>query len=172
VAATGTGFALVGASAHYGRPGPPSTPLAWFSTDAHTWSRVVLPTAASAVASRVACSARSCVELGSTLASDQHLLCWSTDATGRVTDASDGPGHGLVEVMDAVGTSDRIVAIVDIDRLARLYSVGTDCSGWTALPMPATGETAVLAAFDGRMLLATAGRGASRLWVRDLSSIG
>jgi hypothetical protein len=169
-AATRAGFALVGASAHYGRPGPPSTPLAWFSTGASGWSRVVLPTTASAVASRVACSAGSCVELGSTLASDQHLLCWRTDATGRVTGASDGPGHGLVEVTDAVRTADRIVAIVDIDRVAQLYSVGTDCSGWIVLPLPAKAETAVLAGVDGRMLLATTGDGTSRLWVRDPAS--
>ncbi|MHA7984354.1 hypothetical protein ACX9R5_00990 [Rathayibacter sp. CAU 1779] len=181
------GFVLVGASAHYGRSGPPSTPLAWFSSDGLAWQRVTLPDAESAVASQVACWSNACAVIGSTLASEQHVICWQTDATGRVTATSNGPGRGLVDVTGVVvadpasgshaaGTNaidashagtERLWTVADLDHVAQIFTLSSDCSGWTPLPMPAKAATAVVAVFHDRLVLATTGGTASRLWVRD-----
>ncbi|NNC13599.1 hypothetical protein HII28_17165 [Planctomonas sp. JC2975] len=186
-AAGPTGFVLVGASARYGQSGPPSTALAWFSNDGLAWQRVALPNAESAVASRVACGSRACTMIGSTFASEQHLICWRTDAAGRVTETSDGPGRGLVDVTgvvaeqasvaDAPTTSgadaanaatDRIWTVADFDHVARLFTLSSDCSGWTPMPMPTKAETAVVTVLHDRVVMATSNSDASRLWVRSV----
>jgi len=163
------GYMLVGASAHYEQSGPPSTPLAWLSATGHSWDRVGLPTTENSEATAVACGGSACTIIGSTLASSQHLLCWSMSTVGRATPATDGPGQGLVQVTDAALIADRTWIVADVDHVARLFTVGTDCSGWTSLPLPVDVEAAAIGAFGDGVVLTTTGSGGSRLWERHAS---
>lgn len=166
VAASTHGFVVTGASQHNTGSGPPSTALAWISGDGSTWSRIALPAAESAVASRAACTATACVVIGSTLAATQHALCWSLDNGGRVIAASEGPGEGLVEATQVVAAADRAWAVVDVDRVAHAFAIDQGCTDWHEITLPGKAETAVLNDFHGRLVLAETGSEDSRLWVR------
>jgi hypothetical protein len=163
------GYVLVGASAHYEQTGPPSTPLAWLSASGRSWERVGLPTAENSEATAVTCDGSACTIIGSTLAASQHLLCWSLSTAGRAVTATDGPGRGLVQVSDVALIADRTWIVADIDHVAKVFTVGTDCSGWTSVPLPVDVETAAIGAFGDRVVLATSGSGGSQLWERRTS---
>ncbi|GAA4358626.1 hypothetical protein GCM10023087_32560 [Microbacterium rhizosphaerae] len=156
------GFLLSGSTMRGAR----TSPLIWRSADGVRWSRTPLSSTTDAQARAAACAEDGCVVIGSTVSSAQRLECWRTDPSGAQTAASEGPGHGLIDVTQVVLTTDRALVVGSIDHEATLWSVGVDCTGWSAVPMPAKTEDAAAAAFDGHIVLATTTPQASRLWVR------
>ncbi len=160
--AASDGFVLLGSSLGAGAR---TEPVAWTSSDATSWRRVALPSADSATASAAACDAAGCALLGNTAAADQHLTCWTLDGSqpgARV----DGPGHGLVEVGQALLVAGRVYVLSAVDRVARLDTVGRNCSGWAPVELPVPSATAALGPLGPRLVLATTDDAASRLWLR------
>ncbi|MDL9979085.1 hypothetical protein [Microbacterium candidum] len=154
------GFVLAGSVMSAGT----TKPLVWRSPDGIHWTRSALssPTDAAALAS--ACGTAGCTTVGATLAASQQLRCWRTDTAGTQTAQSSGPGHGLIDVTQVVLFGDRALVVGSIDHVATLWSVGADCSGWSAIPTPARSEDAAAAVLGGHLILATTGPDASRLW--------
>jgi hypothetical protein len=156
------GFVLLGSSLGAGAR---TEPLAWTSSDGASWRRIALPSTDSATASAAACDAAGCTVLGNTASADQHVICWTL--TGAQPGArADGPGHGLVEVGQALLMAGRVYVVSAVDRVAHLDTVGRDCSGWAPVELPVPSAVAALGPLGTRLVLATTDDAASKLWLR------
>ena len=165
-AATPSGFLVVGNTQRAGDGTVRTDALTWTSATGRAWTRSRLPSTGPASATRAACDASGCVVAGNTATAEQHVLCWSIDPSGRATPASSGPGRGLVQVRQVLAQTDRAYVLSDVDRVIRLDTVARDCTGWRSIPVPERAQDAALMRLGDRLLLATTGSGASRLWLR------
>ena len=160
------GFHLVGSTTRTDGRGPATTPLAWHSADGSAWTRTSLSTTTDAAARAAECTGAGCTIVGGTLGASQQLRCWRTDAAGAETAASAGPGHGLLDVQQVVRTGGGELVVGAVDHVAALWTVGPDCTGWAAVPSPASTEDATAGVLGSVILLATTTADASRLWTR------
>lgn len=155
--------------------GTGTVPLAWTSSNGATWLRTALPLGATsdmrgATAVAPVCGSTSCVLIGNSTSAPSRLLCWKLPLHGSAavgaTVAAEGPGGSLVEPLQATIDRGTVEVLARIDGRVRLFSVTPECAGWHETALPAHAQIAALAVLGGRLVIATTGTTASRLWTR------
>lgn len=166
--ASATGFLVTGDTLR----GASLSPLVWTSPDGATWRRIAVPGPPTASAyggagvDRAACDGAGCVLLGATTGARWQAECWPM-AAETVGAPQAGPVGDTVTVTQGVLAGGRVVAALRVDNVARLATVGRDCTGWADLALPAAAPQAVVGPLGAGLLLATTGADSSRLWLRD-----
>ncbi|MTE16878.1 hypothetical protein [Nocardia aurantiaca] len=137
-------------------------PLAWTSPDGIEWQRHELH-GSDAVAARVGCGT-TCTVFGQSIGAAPHVLCWPS--TGA--EAVPGPGARTVDVLQVLPTATRVLSLVALDHVVQLVSVGSNCTDWQQISLPAMAPAARMIALPSGLLLATTDADRSRLWLRAL----
>ncbi|WP_422746920.1 hypothetical protein [Micromonospora sp. WMMD1219] len=177
VAAVGSGWVAVGSLLPPG--GTARTPLAWSSADGRAWRRAVLPVPAGAygAAERVAQLDGGPVAVGPV--GDGFAVWRACDGCGR---QPSGPadvwqrvggfgaaGPGVLSVDSLAASGRRLVAVTGDGAQRRLWTSRDSGVSWrpviTPVPMPDGGDTAMVVAVHGDVLLAvTDGGMRSQAW--------
>ncbi|MEV6692979.1 hypothetical protein AB0M35_16055 [Micromonospora sp. NPDC051196] len=154
---------------------PGATPVAWSSSDARVWRRVVLPSVdGPAQAQRVVVAGGAVLAVGPVR--DGFGVWRSAQAGWRWVGAFGGGGRGALSVRGLVASADRVVmASIDADGY-RLWCSTDGGVSWRAVALPMevpSGETALVVALQGDRLMVFVDAGVgSRAWWAHLPAGG